>query len=46
MDLETVLHKLEEALESQDWELVQLSIDSLREITDNPLSDYDEEDWG
>ena len=46
MDLEEILHQLEEALESKDWELVQLSIDSLRELTDNPFDEYKDEDWG
>jgi hypothetical protein len=45
MDLETVLHKLEEALESQDWELVQELTDEIREKIDNPFDEYDEEDW-
>tara|TARA_B100000029_G_scaffold470214_1_gene508887 strand:+ start:858 stop:995 length:138 start_codon:yes stop_codon:yes gene_type:complete len=45
MDLETVLHKLEEALESQDWELVQELTDEIREKIDNPFDQYDEEDW-
>ena len=33
MDLEEVLHKLEEA------------IDSIREHIDNPFNEYDEEEW-
>ena len=37
MDLEEILHHLEQANETKDWELVQLSIDSLREITDKPI---------
>tara|TARA_R100000458_G_C8017748_1_gene78885 strand:+ start:231 stop:368 length:138 start_codon:yes stop_codon:yes gene_type:complete len=45
MDLETVLHKLEEALESQDWELVQELTDEISEKIDNPFDEYDEEDW-
>ena len=46
MDLEEIIHKLEEAKELQDWESVQECIDSLRELTDNPFDEYKDEDWG
>ncbi len=46
MHLEEILHQLEEAVESEDWELVQKSIDSIREQLDNPFDDYKDEDWG
>jgi hypothetical protein len=45
MDLEEVLHKLEEAIDEEDWEIVQEVIDSIREHIDNPFDEYDEEDW-
>ena len=44
--LEEVLHKLEEAIESEDWELVQEVIDEIREHLDNPFDEYSEEEWG
>jgi hypothetical protein len=44
MDLEEILHNLEEAVELKDWDLVLESIDVLREKVHNPLDDY-EEDW-
>ena len=46
MDLEEILHQLEEAIESQDWELVQKSVDSIREQLNNPFDEYNDEDWG
>ena len=46
MDLEEVLHNLEEAKELEDWDMVEESIESIRIL----LDDYDEynsqEDWG
>ncbi len=45
MDLEEVLHKLEEAIDASDWEIVQEAIDSIREHIDNPFNEYDEEEW-
>ena len=48
MDLESIRHKLEEAKESKDWDLVQEAINTLRELTDNPFDEYEVEDdlWG
>ena len=43
MDLEEILHKLEESIELKDWSLVQESIDIIREEVHNPLNDYEEE---
>ena len=45
MDLESLLHKLDEAIESKDWELVQEVADEIREDMDNPLDEYDLENW-
>lgn len=46
MDLEEILHKLEEAVELKDWDLVQESIDTIREEVHNPFDDYNnEEEW-
>ena len=46
MDLEEILHKLEEAKELKDWDVVDECIESIRILID----DYDEynsvEDWG
>jgi|TARA_R110000851_G_scaffold240601_2_gene393345 hypothetical protein len=46
MDLEEVLHKLEEAKELKDWDVIDECIESIRILID----DYDEynsvEDWG
>ena len=46
MDLETLLHKLEEAIELEDWNSVQEVADSIREKIDNPFNEYDEEETG
>ena len=43
--LEEVLHKLEEAIESEDWELVQEVIDEIMEHLDNPFDKYGDDDW-
>ena len=45
MDLEALLHKLDEAIESKDWELVQEAVDELRAHLDNPFDEYNTEDW-
>ena len=46
MDLEEVLHNLEEARDSKDWDMVSENIELIRVL----LDDYDEynseEDWG
>ena len=34
MDLEQLLHKLEEAIDDTDWELVQEVVDEIREEID------------
>ena len=45
MDLEEVLHKLQEAIDEEDWEIVQEAIDNIREHIDNPFNEYDEDEW-
>ena len=45
MDLEEVLHKLQEALELEDWKLVEESIDNIRDYIFNTLTEHDEEEW-
>tara|TARA_R100001377_G_scaffold85028_1_gene70024 strand:- start:40 stop:183 length:144 start_codon:yes stop_codon:yes gene_type:complete len=45
MDLEQLLHKLEEAIDDTDWELVQEVIDEIREDIENPFDEYDLEKW-
>ena len=43
--LEEILNKLEEAIVDSDWELVQEVADEIREDMDNPLDEYDLENW-
>ena len=46
MDLEEILHKLDEAKELEDGELVDECIESLRILTDDFDEYQNEEDWG
>tara|TARA_R110001592_G_scaffold118353_4_gene320728 strand:+ start:773 stop:925 length:153 start_codon:yes stop_codon:yes gene_type:complete len=43
--LEEILHKLEEAIADEDWDIVQEIADEIREDMDNPLDEYDLENW-
>ena len=43
--LEELLHKLEEAIADEDWDIVQEVADEIREDRDNPLDEYDLENW-
>ena len=45
MDIEQLLHKLEEAIDDSDWELVQEVVNEIREHLENPLDEYDLENW-
>jgi hypothetical protein len=45
MDLEQLLHKLEEAIDDVDWELVQEVVDEIREEIENPFENYDLDKW-
>ena len=46
MDLEEVLHNLEEAKELEDWDMVDESIETIRALID-AFDEYNsEEDWG
>ena len=46
MDLEEILHKLEEAKESEDWAVVEESIEDIRALIDDFDEYNSEEDWG
>ena len=46
MDLEEVLHKLEEAKELKDWDVVDECIESIRILIDDYDEYNSEEDWG
>ena len=45
MDYEELILKLEEALEIEEWELVQEAIDTLRVEAEKSFDSFDEEDW-
>ena len=46
-DLEVLMHKLEEASETEDWSLVREVIDEIIIEMDNPFQEYieDEEEY-
>ena len=46
MDLEEVLHNLEEARDSEDWDRVDECIESIRVLIDDFDEYQNEEDWG
>ena len=46
MDIEEILHKLEEAKESEDWDVVEESIEDIRTLIDDFDEYNSEEDWG
>ena len=46
MDLEAVLHQLEEAKELEDWGMIEESIESIRALIDDYDEYQSEEDWG
>ena len=45
MDLEEVLHKLEEAKDSVDWDMVEDCIESIRVLIDDFDEYQSEEEW-
>ena len=46
MNLEEILHKLEEAKELKDWDVVDESIEAIRLLIDDYDEYNSEEDWG
>jgi len=46
MDLEEVLHNLEEARDSEDWDMVSENIELIRALIDDYDEYNSEEDWG
>jgi len=46
MDLEAILHQLEEAKELEDWGMIEESIESIRALIDDYDEYQSEEDWG
>jgi|TARA_R110000803_G_scaffold112468_2_gene180805 hypothetical protein len=43
--IEEMVHKLDEAIDDTDWEVVQEVIDELRSLLENPLDEYNLENW-
>jgi len=46
MNLEEVLHNLEEARDSEDWDMVSENIELIRALIDDYDEYNNEEDWG
>ena len=46
MDLEEILHNLEEARDSEDWATIDECIESIRALIDDFDEYNSEEDWG
>ena len=46
MSREEILHNLEEARDSQDWEMVDTCIETIRVLIDDYDEYNSEEDWG
>ena len=46
MDLEEILHNIEEAKDSEDWDLISECIESIRALIDDFDEYNSEEDWG
>ena len=46
MDLEEILHKLEESKELEDWDMIDECIESIRVLIDDTFDEYKDEDWG
>ena len=46
MDLEEILHNLEEARDSEDWDTVSENIEFIRLLIDDYDEYNSEEDWG
>ena len=46
MDLEEVLHKLEEAKELKDWDMIEECMEAIRVLIDDFDEYNNEEDWG
>jgi len=46
MDLEEILHNLEEARDSEDWDMVSENIELIRALIDDYDEYNSEEDWG
>ena len=46
MDLEEILHNLEEARDSEDWDMVSENIELIRALIDDFDEYNSEEEWG
>ena len=45
LDIDNMIDKLREAIEETDWDLVEEVLEILTEELDNPIDEYDEDDW-
>ncbi len=45
IDLDNIISLLRDAIEEEDWKIVEEALEMLRAELDNPFNEYDEEEW-
>jgi len=45
LDIDNMIDMLREAIEEKEWDLVEVVLEILTEELDNPIDEYDDEDW-
>ncbi|SVD11051.1 uncharacterized protein METZ01_LOCUS363905 [marine metagenome] len=45
LDIDNMIDMLREAIEEKEWDLVEVVLEILTEELDNPIDEYDEDDW-
>ena len=43
--LEEILNNIEEGLETDDWGLLEKTVDTIREVLDHPFDNYNTVGW-
>jgi|TARA_Y100000815_G_scaffold203131_1_gene186808 hypothetical protein len=45
LDIDNMIDMLREAIEEKEWDLVEVVLEILTEELDNPIDEYDDDDW-
>ena len=45
LDIDNMIDMLREAIEEKEWDFVEVVLEILTEELDNPIDEYDEDDW-
>jgi hypothetical protein len=45
LDIDNMIDMLREAIEEKEWDLVGVVLEILTEELDNPIDEYDDDDW-